>query len=269
MGFLGSKAFKALGEYKDSETRVREVNEAKNAEAYLKAENLLKEKKYDQAAKAFSALGNYRDSKALMNEAAEAQNAIDYEEAEQLYQNKEYDKAAAAFKALGNYKDSSFRAAKIQELKNFKKVGNIVTFGAYEQDNNRANGKEPIEWIVLDQKEGKALLLSRYVLDCKKYNETWKAVTWETCTLRSWLNDDFLNNAFSVTEQQRILTTTVDNSREQGNEAWYTDGGNNTEDKIFLLSYSEVNQYLYAEESRWCFGTKYSYAQGAYNTVSC
>lgn len=271
-----AKAFKALGSFKDSAARENEANEAKkadkeakNADDYLKAEQLLKDKKYDQAAKLFKALGDYRDSKALMNEAVDAQNAIDYSEAERLYNNKDYDKAAAAFKALGSYKDSATRAAEILKSKDFKKIGNIVTFESYEQDNNLSNGKEPIEWIVLDQKDGKALLISRYVLDCKKYNELWKAVTWETCTLRGWLNEEFFNKAFSDKEKSRIILTTVDNSKEQGNKEWYTDGGNNTEDRIFLLSYSEVKRYWPDEKSRWCYGTKYSYAQGGYNTVSC
>ena len=49
-------------------------------------------------------------------------------------------------------------------------VGSIITFGAYEQDNNTRNGKEPIEWQVLEIKGGRALLISKYGLDAKRYN---------------------------------------------------------------------------------------------------
>lgn len=129
-------------------------------------------------------------------------------------------------------------------------TGDAITFGSYEQDNNPDNGPEPIEWIVLDVRDGKALLLSKYGLDAKPYNREFDYVTWETCTLRTWLNKDFLKAAFSKTEQQAILLTDVDNSDSQGFD-WstirngnYATGGNNTQDKIFLLSYAEANRYL-------------------------
>ena len=123
-------------------------------------------------------------------------------------------------------------------------VGEIVKFGRYEQDDNLENGQESIEWIVLDVQDGKALLLSRYGLDAKPYNTELADVTWETCTLRTWLNGDFLNAAFAEKEQAAILLTDVDNSREQGSSEWDTDGGNDTEDKIFLLSNAEANRHL-------------------------
>ena len=62
-------------------------------------------------------------------------------------------------------------------------AGDVVLFGSYEQDNNPDNGPEEIEWIVLDVQNGKAMLLSKYILDAGKYNEETKAVTWDTCTL--------------------------------------------------------------------------------------
>ena len=128
-------------------------------------------------------------------------------------------------------------------------VGDIITFGTYEQDNLTIFGPEPIEWIVLDVQDGKALLLSRYGLYPKPYNTDWVYVTWEDCTLRTWLNDDFLNEAFNPEEQSSILITEVDNSDAQGFD-WTTvegdgtTGGNNTEDRIFLLSCAEADRYL-------------------------
>ena len=91
-----------------------------------------------------------------------------------------------------------------------------VTFGSYAQDNDRSNGTEPIEWIVLDVQEGKALLLSKYGLSAAGYHDTWDDCTWETCSLRTWLNDRFLNWAFSLEEQadQQIRDTQRQNDRE-------------------------------------------------------
>lgn len=121
-----------------------------------------------------------------------------------------------------------------------------VAFGRYEQDADLGNGPEPIEWLVLDYdaKNNRALLLSRYGLDTKPYNTEYTNITWEQCTLRRWLNNDFMNKAFSSVEQSAILTTAVDNSESQGYSRWSTNGGNNTQDKIFLLSYAEGNKYL-------------------------
>ena len=123
-------------------------------------------------------------------------------------------------------------------------AGDVITFGSYEQDNDPNNGPEPVEWNVLEVQDGKALLLSRYGLDTKPYNTEYTDVTWETCTLRSWLNNEFLNAAFSAEERSAILTTAVDNSDVQKRSDYDTSGGNDTEDQIFLLSYAEANRYL-------------------------
>ena len=125
-------------------------------------------------------------------------------------------------------------------------VGDIITFGRYEQDNNSENGPEAIEWIVLDyDKTGKrALLLSRYGLDAKPYNTETISITWEECTIRKWLNKDFFNAAFNQKEQAAILMTAVDNSVSQGYSEFTTIGGNKTKDRLFLLSYKESNRYL-------------------------
>ena len=121
--------------------------------------------------------------------------------------------------------------------------GSYVTFGRYPQTGNGGD-RTPIEWLVLDYDgtNNRALLISRYGLDAKPYNAEWADTTWEGCTLRAWLNGTFLNTAFTEREQAAILTTTVENGDGQG--YWSTNGGNNTEDKIFLLSYAEANKYL-------------------------
>ena len=131
------------------------------------------------------------------------------------------------------------------KLAPYKTVGSIVTFGHYEQDNHPENGPEEIEWIVLDVDGDKALLLSRFGLDVVQYNRKYVAVTWETCTLRKWMNETFLSAAFSDSEQSAILVTDVDNSPEQGHAKFQVrNSGNNTQDRIFALSWAEANRYL-------------------------
>jgi len=127
-------------------------------------------------------------------------------------------------------------------------IGSIITLGQYEQDNNEENGPEEIEWIVLDVKGEKCLLISRYALDVLPYNVEDKNITWEKCSLRTWLNEDFLQEAFSEEERKLILNSEVDNTQKQGLKRWNnwkkTKGGNNTVDQVFLLSYLEANHYF-------------------------
>lgn len=149
-------------------------------------------------------------------------------------------------------------------------IGDYVTFGTYEQDNDKTNGAEAIEWQVLDKKDGKVLLLSKYALDCKKYHEERGTVTWETCTLRSWLNEDFYKTAFTSAEQKYIAETYVMN---EDNPDYGTDGGNNTYDNVFLLSIDEVTTYFDEDPdaydpARRAKVTEYAKVQGGWYSES-
>ncbi len=134
-----------------------------------------------------------------------------------------------------------------------------VFFGNYYQSSKEE--KEPIEWLVLDEKDGKQLLLSRYALDVKAYNEELTEVTWEICTLRQWLNEDFLNEAFSEGEKASIETSTV---TADANPGFDTDPGNDTEDKIFVFSINEAVEYFASDLERACEPTDYAFSQGVY-----
>ena len=174
--------------------------------------------------------------------------------------------AYEALVALDGYKDSADKANsiyfkyKVEKLK-VAKVGDYVFFGEYEQDNNTANGKERIEWLVLEVKDGKALVISKYSLDCKEYNTNDTDVTWETCTLRKWLNNDFLGAAFSAEEKAMIPTVTVSADKNPNNS---TKPGNATQDQVFLLSITEADKYFSYNSARQCKPTEYAAANGAY-----
>ena len=180
----------------------------------------------------------------------------------------QYEEAIAAFEAMDGYKDSEKQIAdcekqiannKLSAIKS-SSVGDIVIFGTYEQDNNTENGKEEIEWLVLAKEDSKALVISKYALECRPYNTEWTDVTWETCTLHDWLNETFINEAFSSTEKALILETTVTADK---NPRYSTDPGNDTTDKIFLLSIDEANEYFSSDDERMCAPTAYAKAQGA------
>jgi hypothetical protein len=135
-------------------------------------------------------------------------------------------------------------------------VGDTVVFGAYEQDADESNGAEDIEWLVLDKAEDRVLLISKYILDKKPYNEEKENVTWEKCSLREWLNNDFYESAFNQDEKNIIAVTNLEN---KGNGE--TKGGKDTDDRIFLLSMYEVKNYLPTAEERACIRTSYAVNQ--------
>ncbi len=118
-----------------------------------------------------------------------------------------------------------------------------ITFGHYPQTESGGDST-PIQWQVLAVDGQKALLISRYALDAQPYNNLYSRVTWESCSLRTWLNDTFLTRAFSAEEQACILLTDVDNGPDQCLSDWGTNGGNSTKDKVFLLSFAEASRYL-------------------------
>ena len=197
-----------------------------------------------------------------------------YNAAVALMNNKKYDEAITAFEAMDGYKDSEnqlencyigkYGEEKWNKIKNIK-VGDTYTFGAYEQDNSTSNGKEAIEWTVLDKDGMSLLLISKQALDCQQYNTSYTDVTWESCSLRKWMNGTFLNKAFNAEEQAQIQNTTVSADM---NPEYNTNPGNATTDKVFLLSINEVEKYFNSDEARKCAPTAYAKAQGAYTSDS-
>lgn len=164
------------------------------------------------------------------------------------------------------YKDSSEKLQSIkpyyhQFLLSKASVGDNIFFGSYEQDGDTSNGKEDIEWLVLAKENKKILVISKYALDCQPYNSSYTDTTWEECSLRAWMNDDFLNNAFSADEQSKIVATNVSADK---NPEYSTDPGNATTDKIFLLSVKEAEKYFSSDSARQCKPTEYAIANGTY-----
>ena len=180
----------------------------------------------------------------------------------------DYINAYESLTALNGFKDSTEKAYSIYKEYKAEKLrsaeaGDSIFFGSYEQDNDTSNGKEDIEWNVLKVEDEKLLVVSKYSLDCQPYNLSDADVTWETCTLRQWLNHEFYNTAFSGTEREKIPTVTVSAGP---NPDYNTDPGNPTEDKVFLLSIAEAEKYLTSDSSnseKNNTPTEYAVANGA------
>ena len=139
------------------------------------------------------------------------------------------------------------------------KIGDCLIFGAYEQDNDMANGKENIEWLVLEKEADRILVISKYGLDCRRFNSSRRSVTWDKCDLRKWLNSSFLNTAFTDQERNMISSVTV---RADKNPEYNVKPGNSTKDKVFILSLPEVDRYFGSDEMRKCIPTAFAVSQG-------
>lgn len=139
----------------------------------------------------------------------------------------------------------------------------ILVFGRYEQDNKTENGAEPIEWYVLEEKDGKALLLSRKTIDNAKFNAADSYTTWETSSIRRWLNKDFISAAFTQEEQAVVITSSIENMQAEKSGEWKKSEAANTEDKVFLLSYNEYMKYLQLDEEREPEATQYANSRGS------
>ena len=118
-------------------------------------------------------------------------------------------------------------------------VGNTVLFG-------HQNGR-PISWQVIDENGKFRMLLAKEPVAQQPYHERYFDTSWQTCSLRKWLNGTFVREAFSMEEQTRILATRVENLP---NPKYYTNGGENSVDKLFILSLAEVEKYLPSDALR-------------------
>lgn len=131
---------------------------------------------------------------------------------------------------------------------------------------------EPIQWRVLSNTDGELFVVAENILNSKAYNQAMTNITWETCPLRTWLNNNFYDTAFSAAEQAKIVTSTVINEDNPWNGLL---GGNDTNDKVFLLSYSEVMNPAHGfssdyyginvvDPTRSAIGTDFSLSCGLY-----
>ena len=289
-------ALEAAGSYADAWAMYeRSGNEGKmQASAYQAAQGKMSSGEYDAAVSWYEKAGDYSDAKEQIvsigeyyymtqqydqAEAVYAKASGTGVAAQRLYELGQYyelvgdiGRAAIAYKKAGVYQDAADKAKKML-ARSWRMVGSIVEFGRYPQTAEDTDST-PIKWIVLAVDGNKALLISKCGLDAQPYNRESARITWDTCTLRTWLNGMFLNKAFTVQEQAVILLTNVDNSRSQCYSGWNTGGGKNTQDKVFLLSYAEANKYLgvtYENSNNTksrVAPTAYAIKQGAYTSSS-
>ncbi len=157
-------------------------------------------------------------------------------------------------------------------------VGEYITFGRYVQSGEWGADPEPLEWRVLAHEEGRTLVISKHTLFSMPYNTSSTDVTWETCSLRSHLNNSFYNSSFNDDEKKYICEVTNENPdsgaffntdysattwwnwqqrEESDTRSWDAPGGNDTVDKIFCLSAFEAYDLFESDEDRQATATDY------------
>ena len=137
-------------------------------------------------------------------------------------------------------------------------VGETIIFGTYLQDNlGKPTG---IEWDVISINGNQALLLSKKCLDVYPYAKVKIGKTWQFSDLRKWLNNEFINSAFSAKDQLAIMNNVITMSR---NPRSNVDSGAVVSDKIFILSREEIIRYN-LEKKTICQATKYAISRGVY-----
>ena len=253
-------AFKMLNGYKDSNDKILDCK-------YCNAITMMDMGQYKEAIETFQALNGYKESTDMIVACNTAILDGIYSDAIALMESGDSIKAYEAFISLNDYKDSSAKAASIHfqyEVEKLKiaTVGEYVPFGAYEQDSNIANGKETIEWLVLDKQGERILAVSKYILDSQAYRhiaESYTTALWENSFIRDWLNNDFLNAAFSVDERALIPVVNVSADKNPFNDR---NAGSSTQDTVFLLSVEETQKYFDSDDARMCIPTDYALENG-------
>lgn len=176
-----------------------------------------------------------------------------YQQAIQAVRAGDTAQAYQLFRELEGYRDAEQQAAALCEKDSSlpyatAQKGDTVFFGRWEQDGDLGNGLEPIEWIVLDKIDGQLLLLSTSCLEGMAYNtESFTPVTWEICSLRRWLNEEFFSQAFTEMEKTWIPSVVNENPPHSVVE---TPGGRDTVDRVFILCERDTVIYLKNDADR-------------------
>ena len=244
------------------------------------AMKLIEAQDYESAYALLEEIGDYETIASVRNEREKSQKKTEhyadkdlYEKASALMESGSYEEAIDILWDF-DYQDSSalldqcYQAvcdeASYERFSNIS-IGDIYTMGIYEQNNVRDDGKEPIEWIVIDKKGAALMLIPKYGLDVREYHDVYEDTTWETCEIRRWLNGRFLFTAF--TEEEKLLIRSVTVSADENPEN-NTPAGSDTTDRIFLLSYQEAEKYFPTEEERKIIPTAFALSRGAFTSKS-
>ena len=251
--------------YKDSAELAAQCQTAIDENNYALALSLRDEGELAEAIALFEALSDFSD-------ASQQLSATKYELAERYDLEGNYEAAYYVYAQLHGYEDvdeilkSDEHMVALSEIDAEWAVGNTVVFGTWEQGGDGEDSAEPIEWLVLDRFiDGSALVISKYALDGKPFHGENTDITWEDCSLRTWLNGEFCDTVFSDAERDRLHLADV---AAEKNPPYFLEPGNDTQDHVFLLSFAQAEQYFTDDKTRMCVPTQYAVTHGADQSVN-
>ena len=140
---------------------------------------------------------------------------------------------------------------------------NRIPFGRYpKKDNDRMKKSkyeswEPLYWRVLKREYDKILLITEDLIECRKYHEEYTNATWETCSLRKWMNEEFIYTAFNNEEERLRIALVLNQNPDNDFFEALVEGGNPTWDRVFALSIDEVRRYFKNDSDRMAAPTPY------------
>ena len=176
----------------------------------------------------------------------------DYEKAQQWCEErykKDQNGLLREGQAWGMFKRETVDVQKAQ-------IGDIVSYGTFERDNDLSNGKEPMHWQVIGRKDNRLLVLCCDALTYMPFHNEQTSVTWEKSSLRKWLNNEFLTESFTAAERKNIPVVTVKADKNPKYSEYAA--GKDTKDQVFLLSIKEIQQYFDTDEAMECYSTPYA-----------
>ena len=243
-------AFELIKDYEDSADMIERCKTGILDNEYNAALALMNEGRYEEAITAFTAL-DYKDSAEKAEACRSAVAELEYNKAIAMMDAGNYVDAAAILKSL-NYEDS---AEKYEECRatapyDFTQIGDIITFGCYEQDNVRDDNLEPLKWRVLDKQDGKLFIITEQAVEMLPYF----GIYWKHSHIGGWLNYSFIMD-FTAEEKAMIVKSSV--SADAHPDRPETDQGSATKHGVYLLSVDEVLKYFPEPEDRVCYATEY------------
>ena len=140
---------------------------------------------------------------------------------------------------------------------------NRIPFGRYpKKDNDRMYESkykpwEPLYWRVLKREYDKILLITEDLVECRKYHEECTNVTWETCSLRKWMNEEFIYTAFNNEEDRSRIALVLNQNPDYDYYEVLAEGEDPTWDRVFALSIDEVRRYFKNDSDRMAAPTPY------------
>ena len=124
--------------------------------------------------------------------------------------------------------------------------GATIEFGCYPQSKEGYDIRTPIQWTILNRTGNSVLMISTRALDVLPYNYKNDSDNWENSSIRTWLNNDFLQEHFSAYEKKCIIPTNIGNGANQGISGWNVLSEDDTVDHVFLLSVAEASRFCHA-----------------------